>query len=827
MLGVRLPEPRLHGLPECYRGALTSDGSWVLWRPPGDAPFPEQGWKLHVSSDPADLDEMLQAVMPILGGHGAIFKHAASLDFLRDLNEGKAGLSQIGKALTVYCGDAIEPLGMVTALDAATLRFAAPRIRFEPCFRGRGNVYVRYGAFQGLRFRLPTGAIVPAIRSPNGHFIPDDRRHVARDPVLARAGFQQRRGPPTVVAERYALVQRIFETPRGDVLSAIDVKALRKCIAKTAFRGDGRAPDGSDALQRLAAEAEMLHAAEATGCTPHVLAYESFAEGAVLVMEHLDGEDLVAWMQARPYAGSRAEMNVRLGLFDRICGILDALGAAGVRPLDLSAQNIRIEPGGKVRLLDLEHAQQHGKTLAVQPRGTPGYAPPAGSTADAVVHALSAILYMLLTGIEPSRHPAPEELVSLSVRDLNPAVSRSLAEVVGAGLSGGFARPACLRRAVAEAAARPRPSRSGQPAVQADPRPNIDAMLRDWIGTRFPERQAEEDRCAYSGLAGVAAYALAADFDSDCLASLARLLAVPAKSALSHPGLLVGDGGRALVLHGLALRLGNAALAQAAVDLALEALAKAPASPDLMNGRAGMLVLASRMHRRTGAPEFASRGRALARALTAATDWTIPAGYGDLSGTAWRGAAHGEAGILLALRGWYSGGAAGPEPALVARRLHALYGSMTAPAPRRRKSGWPQTADGRGFGGYTWCHGSVGIVRTLMVVSPRGTILTKGPLAGVLKGLAIGSAGLGPCVCHGLAGTVDLLVDLEKLGLCTAEARHLRARLERIMIQHVLASRHDRNPDIGLYTGLAGIAWALARSRGAIDLSPHDFVAGG
>nr|MDJ0821991.1 lanthionine synthetase LanC family protein [Paracoccaceae bacterium] len=747
-------------------------------------------------------------------------------DVLRDLNEGNSGLSQIGKALTVYCGSTLGPASLIAALDTATIGLEAPRIRFEPCYRGRGNLHARYGGFQGRRVRLPIGAIEPAIIDPDGRFLPDDRRHRADDPELKDAGFQERDGPPPLIDGRYALVQRIFETPRGDVLSAIDVQALRKCIAKVAFAGDGRAPDGSDAVQRLVREATALDAAAPTGLCPTVLAQGIFQGGRVLIIDYIDGEDLVAWMQARPYTASLAEQRHRLALFDKLCGRLDALEAVEVRPLDLSAQNVRVTPEEEIRLIDLEHVELKGRPLAVPARGTPGYAMPDGVSGDPGVYALSAILYMLLTGLEPSRHPAPTALERIPINELNPAVPSNLSTVVSAGLSGRILDRETLRRAVGDAAKSPGgPWERPRPTALPDPLTAIDDALCRWIDAQVPEDQAGQDRCVYSGLAGVAAYALAAEYDTDRLASLARCLAVPEMPSLAHPGFLVGDGGRALVLFGLARHLEDAFWADTAVALAMKVLAQRPPSPDLMNGRAGLLCLATQMQRFTGISDFGTHAVSIARDLAENPDWSIPEGYGDLVGAEWRGAAHGEAGILLALNNWQTVSQDRLAAALVSARLRSLASAMTAPSPGRRKTGWPRTTDPTGFGGYTWCHGSVGISRTLFAARRAGEHVPDGVFNRVIRGLEAGASGFGPCLCHGHAGTIDVLVDFQQISEIAEPARHATARMERLLKRYVDCTGPDAMADTSLYTGLAGIAWSLSRANQRLRFSSHDLVA--
>ena len=79
-------------------------GSW-LRMVHARAASPEQGWKLHVSASEASAMAVLERAAPVLLEHGANFKVAGSPRALHSLNTGEAGMSQIGKFITVYPDD--------------------------------------------------------------------------------------------------------------------------------------------------------------------------------------------------------------------------------------------------------------------------------------------------------------------------------------------------------------------------------------------------------------------------------------------------------------------------------------------------------------------------------------------------------------------------------------------------------------------------------------------------------------------------------------------------------------------------------------------------
>src|SRR5712691_2892657 len=77
------------------------DSSWILVSYE-DMQLPEQGWKLHLTANFASAEEVLQRALPVLLSEQVSFKVLASLPDLAHMNDGYAGLSQIGKFVTIY-----------------------------------------------------------------------------------------------------------------------------------------------------------------------------------------------------------------------------------------------------------------------------------------------------------------------------------------------------------------------------------------------------------------------------------------------------------------------------------------------------------------------------------------------------------------------------------------------------------------------------------------------------------------------------------------------------------------------------------------------------
>jgi hypothetical protein len=103
----------------------------------GVGPWPDQGWKLHVSATPPSAIEVLNAALDVLLAAGARFKVVNSMSLLGALNSGLSGISQIGKFITVYpCDDAhavrLARCVLAVSFITGTAPWCAGRSRARP-----------------------------------------------------------------------------------------------------------------------------------------------------------------------------------------------------------------------------------------------------------------------------------------------------------------------------------------------------------------------------------------------------------------------------------------------------------------------------------------------------------------------------------------------------------------------------------------------------------------------------------------------------------------------------------------------------------------------
>jgi len=161
-----------------------------------------------------------------------------------------------------------------------------------------------------------------------------------------------------------------------------------------------------------------------------------FCEGGkfYLLMEFIPGSTLDAMLSAR---GRFSEPEV-IPWALQLCDVLDYLHTH-TPPIifrDLKPGNIMITPTGQVKLIDFGIVRffKPGKTKDTQALGTPGYCAPeatSGQTdARSDIYSLCVTLHQMLTGYDPGM-----AMFSLPpARQLNPAVSAGLEEIISKGV---------------------------------------------------------------------------------------------------------------------------------------------------------------------------------------------------------------------------------------------------------------------------------------------------------------------------------------------------------------------------------------------------------
>jgi lantibiotic modifying enzyme len=327
--------------------------------------------------------------------------------------------------------------------------------------------------------------------------------------------------------------------------------------------------------------------------------------------------------------------------------------------------------------------------------------------------------------------------------------------------------------------------------------------------------------------------------DPDALALLPaaahRLRIAPSHAPAPLPGLYVGEAGIGAALLRAAESLHCRELLAAAEERGRQVAALPHTSPDLYHGSAGRLRFHLMLWDSTGKAEHLAAARAVGVHLVNTAEhgdagkqwWRIPDGYESASGRTFTGYAHGAAGIGDALLDLYD---ATGDACFAAVAAGAARWLMRLAFPNLDDGSgldWPST-EGGSLPGPFWCHGAAGIGRFFLHAASLGLVPGAEDCAmRAARAAAFGARWAGPAQCHGLAGNIELLLDVYRATGDRAWLNHahdLARLLEAFAVERdgLLMWRSD-NPDVitpDLMLGHAGIALCLLRLSDPARL-PH------
>jgi len=781
-----------------------------------DLLLPAQGWKLHIAASNATAEQTLHCVLPILLARCATFKLVESTNALAQLNEGLAGLSQIGKFLTVYPRSDEEAIDLARALDEATRELHAPAVPSDRPLYAGSIVHYRYGGFQPQVMQTAWGSYQLLLQTPDHELIADQRTTTytppawATDPFLAAGIASELPSPKLFIGERYLLLTTLHQSAQSQVHLAADLLEPRRCMVKhpgLAFvRGTEHTLDPM--CSQLRHEASVL---QALAPHPGFPAFYDLVEEqgeTLLIMEDMEGETLEVSLRRLRQRGLTLPLEQLIAWGKELAALLAVMHSKGLIHRDIKSTNIMVAPDNSLRLLDFGFSRQIGSEAQASSGGTFGYMSPQHRNGEPArisddIYALGAVLYFLATGAEPSLAPYQKSLNVRPLTLLNPHLPADLASLIerclAPDLSARFASALEIERALSSIQLRSENEfsltrrteiqqsawqmpaehyhqlarRLGETLCQvAQPDPESEGLR--WRSTAYVGK-GMYPRDVNMGNAGTL-LALAELVDAfqvqrqrDTLVEGARWLAA------SHPlpgerlaGLYIGESGIGAAL----LRAGQVLDDPDLISLAMKQgyeIAQLPfRSPDLFNGTAGRIRYLLWLWDTTKENEMLSLALQAGQWLVEHGEetnnhelyWRIPSGYGGMSGKIYPGYAHGAAGIADVLLDLYE--ATQQEMFLTAALRAGRWLQRLAIPVLADQSGldWP-ASEGEPPHGAHWCHGATGIgsfflhLAQLDVFSEAFTIAQR-----AARTVAYGSRTCSPVLCHGLSGNIEFLLDM-------------------------------------------------------------------
>lgn len=391
-----------------------------------------QGWKLHISTTPAEATMLFTIVIKhLLNVNVSTFKIVKDEWTLGALNEGDLGETQVGKAMTIYPADDEEAYNLAQQLAFLTKSFHGPIVISD--LRLGDVLYARYGGFNPIIQRDRLGLLRLMIYGKEGSLHQDEYTvpflcPPEVDNIFHDWSFQstwQQVGDPIhqlngkqteLFGPGYLAIDVIRRQAKGNIFLAMDLRSQDKVAAKIIKQGKQYCmtdKEGRDIRNRLQRQQELHHFFADKLSIPKADCYFEVKGDGYLPIEWLEGQSLeslaMTTLKGHKWINLSVEIKERLlGYFAQVLHEVKKLHDEGFVHRDLAAANIWITVDDKVYLLDLELCHSVNDLTPAFGLGTMGFMSPQQANRQLPdfaddIFTLGCVLSLLITGLDPRR----------------------------------------------------------------------------------------------------------------------------------------------------------------------------------------------------------------------------------------------------------------------------------------------------------------------------------------------------------------------------------------------------------------------------------------
>ena len=341
-------------------------GGWEGWSPWGWEPR-LQGWKVHVSATPECAVETLARVTRVCVDAGVSFKFLPTLAGLTESSSKNQARGAAGKFITIYPDDDGQ-LGELLGVLAGVLRGQeGPYILSDLRYVPDAPVFVRYGAFLGMRVPDVDDELVESIVDPRDmRLILDHRdpRVVIPDgvgvPEFLRAAYEASLESTQSRLDDFVSIKPLSFSNAGGVYRAElpdgEVRILREARPHAGLDGRNRC-----ALQRQLVEEEVLRDLVGVEGVQQLRGVFTAWEHRYLEVDYIPGATLTSWMVRNTHLQESDPVEYArqvVGIVDQLIAVVEAIHQRGWAFGDLHPGNVLVSDDGVVTMLDLEDASR-------------------------------------------------------------------------------------------------------------------------------------------------------------------------------------------------------------------------------------------------------------------------------------------------------------------------------------------------------------------------------------------------------------------------------------------------------------------------------------
>lgn len=280
-------------LPSFWR--LKRNGVWVHAIPP-QSRLPLQGWKIHVSANLDNADEILDKVTETCQTDKVTFKFLLDDFALRMCNSKNMSRGSSGKFITIYPNDGSQFEALLEQLYDKLSGFEGAYILSDTRFKDCKVLYYRYGGFSRIESANQNGDNQLHVVAPDGSLYPDKRSAYFDPPPWVDDPFPREtvdeQEEPTLKNGRYLVEEVLRFTNAGGVYKAIDQRTQEIVVIKEARPGTELESKGVDACSLRMREWDILCRLKALNVVPQPIDFFTDWEHTYLVESFVKGKTL-------------------------------------------------------------------------------------------------------------------------------------------------------------------------------------------------------------------------------------------------------------------------------------------------------------------------------------------------------------------------------------------------------------------------------------------------------------------------------------------------------------------------------------------------------
>lgn len=354
----------------------------------------KQGWKIHVSTNPSQLNFVLSKVVPVLFNLKVNFKIVRSYTALAELNK---DIFQNSKVVTVYPVSDNQFKVIIRELQDVLGKLTGPRIITDRCVNEYSPVQYRYGSFTNY-FINEYGQRIDFVYDKNGKIVLDKRDDEYNRPLWLKDPL----GKNDLIKGRLENYKFLGFISKGSKLICLakyyntDQKVIIKQVKRFLENKD-------EVLYEKLIKHEYIMLKKLNGFLGTPVAVEIFEENRIvnLVTKANDSQSLNSYVETRYFTANPLSDTECKSLMVAAFNLIEGFHKHKCILGDVSPNNIVINADGNLSFVDFDYAYFEGEKWY---RGnTYGFIPPTKIKKEYMRdnYSLAGLLFFIATGRSP------------------------------------------------------------------------------------------------------------------------------------------------------------------------------------------------------------------------------------------------------------------------------------------------------------------------------------------------------------------------------------------------------------------------------------------